>query len=592
MNATERIYETPYRFDALEAEQHQEWLETITASLPPRWKRDAIAIHQKKCALNGLQPADLWLTDFVEKFAACRIAPNATDTDIMAIAEKQAKRAMERAQRWAASGSMKMRRQLDKLCIEFGIQPPGENIGDAGALARMTDKLWWRRKLRSEAGRERENISIALGYVHKHRDIYISRESLEAESHKQRRNAAILEGMEAVSEDGEIFTIAELAEHSLSNPALRRGEMMVRIKGYETVANELGHVGIFVTLTCPSRMHARLSSNGAPNPAYDGTKPKQAQAYLGDLLARIRSVLRHEYASPYGLRIAEPHHDGTPHWHMLLFVTPLHVGAVKETIRRYALIDTPDEPGAQQHRVKFEMIDPQKGGAAAYIAKYIGKNIDGTGIDLDENGVPAQESIGRVTAWARLHGIHQFDFIGGPPVGLWRELRRIHSATVTLAPDEIAAAWRAAQKTTDQNADFAGLMRAVGGPTVKRADQTIQLATKAGEHIGRYGYEQTTKPFGIFHKNKPGKVFESERKRWEIRIRPGKYAWSFADNSAAAYRPWTRVNNCAPRTGSGFASNSSEGMGSNVIAFPRAGPVGNVGLSSGLTSRPFSPSSL
>ena len=50
-----------------------------------------------------------------------------------------------------------------------------------------------------------------------------SRESLAAETHKQRRNAAILDGTEAISEDGEIFTLAELSEHSLSNPTLRRG---------------------------------------------------------------------------------------------------------------------------------------------------------------------------------------------------------------------------------------------------------------------------------------------------------------------------------------------------------------------------------
>lgn len=567
--------------DPFEAEQH-EWREKTTATWPARWKCDAIKLHSYKRAALGIQAANLWLLEFAGKVGACRIAPGATDADILAIAEKQAKRATERAQRWATHGMPKMRHEVGNLCADWGIEPPAAKHDDQGALARLTDPKWWRRHLRREQGRERENIAIALGRVHAKRDIYISGESLEAERHKQRRNALILEGTEAISEDGEIFTLADLAEHSLSNPTLRRNELMVRVKGYEDESRRLGHVGIFVTLTCPSRMHARLSATGATNPAYDDTTPKRAQAHLVDLWARIRSSLRHNYASPYGLRIAEPHHDGTPHWHLLLFVSPLHVDAVKNTIRRYALIDSPDERGAQDYRVKFEHINPAKGGAAHYIAKYIGKNIDGTGIDMDDNGVPAAESITRVTAWARLHGIHQFDFIGGPPVGLWRELRRIHEPVIANAPEAIGAAWRAAQKTTDRQASYAGLIQAVGGPLVKRNEQAIQLATKTSEQPGRYGVEVVTKPAGIFHRDTPRKVYESERKIWQIRMRAGEFGRRFAGDPATAHRPWTRVNNCAVGSGQGFPGDGQPHRGGNVIPFPRPGATRPPGPSSGL----------
>jgi hypothetical protein len=378
--------------------------------------------------------------------------------------------------------------------------------------------------------------------------------------------------MEAISEDGEILTVAELAEHSLSNPALRRGEMMVRTKGLEDVSRECDHVAIFVTLTCPSRMHARHSGSGAPNENYDGTTPKRAQDYLCRVWSDIRSNLKNRYIDIYGLRIAEPHHDGTPHWHMLLFVPPLHLASVKNIIRRYALADSPDEPGAQQYRVKFENIDPNKGSAVGYIAKYIGKNVDGTGIDLDENGIPAAESIGRVTAWAHLHGIRQFQFIGGAPAGLWRELRKIKEPVIADAPEAIAAAWCAAQKTEDRQADYAGLIRAVGGPTVKRSEQCIQLATATNQRAGRYGWETGARPIGIFHTDKPKKIYQSERKAWQIRQKAGDFGRRFAGDPAAAHRPWTRVNNCAVGSASAFPGGRFSGSGGNVIAFPRGGP--------------------
>ncbi len=558
-------------FDQFEIEQ-QARLDKITETWPARWKHDALSQHATKRAGQSLYQANRWIYGLADKIAALRIAPNATDADILDLAEKRAECAADRARRWIPKGAAKARQEVGKLCTKWGIEPPGAKHDDQAAIARMTDALWWRRKLRDEQCHQRENIAITLGYVNAKRDMYISEESLKAQVHKAKRNAKILENTEAISEDGEIFTLAELAEHSPSNPTLRRSELMVRIKGYETVSRESGHVGIFVTLTCPSRMHARFSSTGASNPNYDSTTPKQARDYLCNLFRKIRASFENGYIGIYGLRIAEPHHDGTPHWHLLIFVSPLHLDTVKNTIRRYALADSPDEPGAQERRVKFEDIDPMKGSAVHYIAKYIGKNVDGTGIVLDENGLPAAESFGRVTAWARTHGIRQFQFFGGPPVGLWREIRRIKESVIADAPEVIALAYRAAQKTEDHQADYAALIRGVGGPTVKRAAQAIQLATASDERPGRYGFETIAGPVGIFHRDKPKKVYSSEHKVWQIRMRAGEFGRRFAGDWAVAHRPWIHVNKCTPPSTQGFSSGNWSHVGSNVIPFPRPGP--------------------
>ena len=84
-------------------------------------------------------------------------------------------------------------------------------------------------------------------------------------------------------------------------------------------------------------------------------------------------------------------------------------------------------------RVDFKDIDPAKGCAAAYLAKYVSKNIDGLtnsgesmgDDDEAEPGTSAAETAKRVGAWASQWGIRQFQQIGGVPVTLYRELRRV-----------------------------------------------------------------------------------------------------------------------------------------------------------------------
>ena len=73
----------------------------------------------------------------------------------------------------------------------------------------------------------------------------------------------------------------------------------------------------------------------------------------------------------------EPHHDGTPHWHLLLFVEPENKTKLLDIMKRYCFEEDADEKGAVDHRFEVVKINPNKGSATGYIAKYISKNIDG-----------------------------------------------------------------------------------------------------------------------------------------------------------------------------------------------------------------------
>lgn len=80
---------------------------------------------------------------------------------------------------------------------------------------------------------------------------------------------------------------------------------------------------LFLTLTVPSSMHPlRMGPDGVhANPEYDGVSaPPDAQSFLTMEWARVRNRLKRAGAKAWGIRVVDPHFDGTPQWHGLMWV--------------------------------------------------------------------------------------------------------------------------------------------------------------------------------------------------------------------------------------------------------------------------------
>ena len=340
------------------------------------------------------------------------------------------------------------------------------------ALAKLSDSKWWQNKLKRQWAFQREHLAIAAGQVQKSASPYASRTCVGEWREQKRKNREWLKNQCIENVDtGEQFELALQVDKSNANPAIRRCELMIRMRGFEDIANEYGYVGAFITLTAPSKYHSVHAAGGFIK-NWNASTPRDTQKYLCSVWSKIRAKLNRENLRIFGFRVAEPHHDGTPHWHILVFMHPKDKEQIHKIMRTYALDEDPYESGAQENRFKFVDIDPAKGSATGYIAKYISKNIDGYQLDDeidDESGQDLKTMAKNVTAWSSRWGIRQFQQIGGAPVTVWRELRRLGSQKVEnpIIDPVLAAA---------DVGDWAAYTQLQGGATAERRDIVVRIS--------------------------------------------------------------------------------------------------------------------
>jgi hypothetical protein len=386
----------------------------------------------------------------------------------------------EQAEKFAdACSGMGQLAEREEYALKRKVEPPAAKfLSDRyeARAKRLADPKWWRRKLRAVWTRSAEEGIRRVGLVRKGKAPYVSDTAVNHRAGQKRRMREFCESHVATNEIGEQLGLFELQQRSVSNPTLRRGEFMTRVRGFEETAQAMRHVAIFFTLTTPSHFHPQLAAGG-PNPTYDNKLTvRHAQSWLCQHWARFRAALHRKKILLYGFRIAEPHHDGTPHWHGLLFCKPTDVAFVERRLRDEWLREFGDDRGAREHRVSMVRIDAAKGSAAGYIAKYVSKNIDGAGTigaaDSDETGGTISDQVRRVDAWASIHGIRQFQQLGGPPVALWREARRLREA---VADVDIERCRGAADR-----GNFERFIRCVGGISVGRRTALRLLKEEMG----------------------------------------------------------------------------------------------------------------
>ncbi|QSV13262.1 replication protein [Vibrio parahaemolyticus] len=327
---------------------------------------------------------------------------------------------------------------LAEFVTQFGVKAPRKykNQTELSALqdiSKMISEKWWLGRLVKLRKIMREHLAIAMGQVSSKASPYCSWDCVREYKEQQKRNWDAIQNTILFDEEtGEEAELKDMVLKSVANPAIRRHELMVRCRGCEDIGNELGLQGLFLTLTTPAKYHNSYKKGGFID-HWNGASPREAQSYLNNVWQRIRAKLGRDEIRWFGVRVAEPHHDGTPHWHLLLWVKPEDKAKVTQIFIDYATKEDKQElfnkAGVFDHKARCDVgeIDPERGTATGYIAKYISKNIDGYAMDgevSDETGKAVKDMAKNVSAWKSRWNIRQFQFFGGAPVTTYRELRR------------------------------------------------------------------------------------------------------------------------------------------------------------------------
>ncbi|HDD8752380.1 TPA: replication endonuclease, partial [Escherichia coli] len=124
------------------------------------------------------------------------------------------------------------------------------------AIARLFNDEWWISQLKGQRMRWHEALLIAVGEVNKDRSPYASKHAIRDVRARRQANLEFLKSCDLENrETGERIDLISKVMGSISNPEIRRMELMNTIAGIERYAAAEGDLGMFITLTAPSKYH-------------------------------------------------------------------------------------------------------------------------------------------------------------------------------------------------------------------------------------------------------------------------------------------------------------------------------------------------
>ncbi|EEJ0780936.1 replication endonuclease [Salmonella enterica] len=423
------------------------------------------------------------------------------------------------------------------------------------AISKMISVRFWSRHFRTFTRRWREHLHITLGDVRRQRSVICSPQWVQhwLASRKLGREIMAETSLED-EETGETLPLLSAVDASVSNNEKRRAEMLTRVKGLEVLAElEAGsqdgdHVALFFTWTAPRQYHAWVKT-GHRNRKWNGASPRETQQYFSRIFKNFSTALARRDIHIFGLRITESHHDGTPHWHGIIFVRREQEAALREIFEVYASVEdcTSRKPGEvpTQPQLMIKSVDKRMGSVTAYITKHICRNIEGCapGGRDKETGRSWAELARHSAAWASLWGIRQFQFIGGPPVSVWRELRKLSDQK---RADGVSPAFGELHRAAGAG-DWAEYTRLQGGVSVTRKNLTMRTWYQSADEPDECG-QYTAIIRGVYLPGADKAPVATRIRKWKVKTSRQNVKPGFMKNRRKpALTPWTRINNCTMR---------------------------------------------
>lgn len=306
---------------------------------------------------------------------------------------------------------------------------------------------WHTRRLRREALRAQAYYDTALRLARPGHD-YVSSYTLGAWRQRYERQQAWAEAREVQWDDG---TVASLA--AVRNSAARaRGAALYAIsRAHEHWATSQGYTAFFLTLTLPGEYHSYSSGARAADGTYPRQRPngawtrnhgpRRAWDELQSRWARLRAILADrsdDLRAHVGVVVPEPHRDGTPHLHALVYLPRTwrdQHGAEHGTAweLRRALRTVCPGPRAARLEVVRRVPGRRTTSPANYVMKYVLKSLN------DEQTLREQGEAGeRHRAWAASRGLRRMRALGSH--GVLRAWQRLWTLSARQDREREAAA--------------------------------------------------------------------------------------------------------------------------------------------------------
>ncbi|EGZ4409801.1 replication endonuclease [Salmonella enterica subsp. enterica serovar Carrau] len=423
------------------------------------------------------------------------------------------------------------------------------------AISKMLSVRFWSRHFRTFTRRWREHLYIAVGDVRRQRSVICSPQWVQHWLASRKRGREIMAETDLEDEEtGETLPLLSAVDASVSNNEKRRAEMLTRVKGLEELAaldhmsQDSDYVALFFTWTAPQQYHAWLET-GRRNRKWNGASPRETQRYFTRTFKNFSTALTRRDIHIFGMHVTESHHDGTPHWHGILFVRREQEATLRDVFEGYANAEncSAHRPGKppEQSQLMIKPVDKRMGSLTAYITKHICRNLEGCapGGRDKETGRPWTELARHSAAWASLWGIKQFQFTGGPPVSVWRELRKLsdqkQADSVSPAFGELHHAARAG--------DWAEYTRLQGGLPAARKNLTMRTWYQAASEPDECG-QYTAIIKGVYLPGTGKAPVATRTRKWKVKTPRQNVKPGFMKNRRKpALTPWTRINNCTMR---------------------------------------------
>lgn len=272
-----------------------------------------------------------------------------------------------------------------------------------GIMVRLRSDVYWREKINHLADENREQQAMRgklLGDKTHGLMPYCSDQTFELfEDRRDSIYAKMQRSPSTVSSEVAKSDIYANSEKS------RLNQLFLTVKAMERLAVSRAYIWVMITLTCPPRFHPSSAS-------YDGSSLRDGNEFLNRLYRKLFKYLGKKYRANtdyFGLRVAEVHQDGCPHWHILFYCSDNLLKDLRSKLEQLLSGDGRPDGYYKKYSDKILKTQVELGGGASpigYVLKYLFPR------SSEKSSTAGTEPAKRVSYALRAAGVRQYQLIG------------------------------------------------------------------------------------------------------------------------------------------------------------------------------------